>query len=291
MTSISGSHVNPEVGEVEDPTGPPFTTSMRPVSHRPLNCRKGYKIMSIRKVNYAFVATLVAITSAFPQVATAPIPIVAKDVTFEPSNRVVSFGLENRGGREVTAFGYLLTVLNGGREMRHGEYTDLLPLIGLRDFAPVSPSDGSSFRPGETYTVRFVAPAEWGDVSRATFSVQPTMAIDDSNAALGDAAGIERIRRGRSDHAEAVFAFLDRLSEARASGDSRRGLNSAMTRLKAEAPGANHPKRDLQVSFVTEALRVYERSGDAGLDTLEKAYRAQAIAMREGSNVSERKER
>lgn len=197
-------------------------------------------------------------------------PAGVREITYDRTTQTVVFGLQNLGTQEITAFAYSLRVSKPpSAPLIYEETIDLLPLFSIRSLGPlIGYSSATSFRPGETYTVRSHVPQQWGDISGAAMVVEVTALVYTDCAAAGDDTLIQPVFGRRESSGRAAREVVDAIKAIPRDEGFAAGLRSA-----ADSFGAHSRKTGLANSWPGERAaraanfeKTYERLGLVGVD-------------------------
>jgi hypothetical protein len=214
------------------------------------------------------------------------------DIAYDQAKQMVSFGLQNFGTQEITAFSYSLTVSKPGSEpLVYTETIDLLPLFSHRSLGPLIGYSGSdSFRPGETYSVHSYLPTPWGDLSGAPVEVRATAVVYADCSAVGDDRLIEHVFKARESGGRELKEILRAVKAIPRDEAFPDGLKSV-----AESFGAHSHPYGLAnswssggASLAANFEKTYERLGYKGFDILIQGHELQADAMLASSKRKEK---
>ena len=225
-----------------------------------------------------FLTLAIVLPSSGQQLAAdrAAPPLVSRNLQFNTESRALVFELENRGTQEVTAFEYTLTAVNkSGETFIRSETNDLLALFAVRSLGPLSGGPATSFRPRESYRIRWVLPPQWGDIGVESITIETTMVMYEDCGAIGNDRSIDLVFREREVRGQELAEGLNKIKTVARDGS----FAAAVRSLASASRKDDSPPSTARVGLLEEVGRAYARSGLAGVDAATTVYQAQADAM------------
>lgn len=241
---------------------------------------------SLNKMATVLVTMLTLSIPARPQGWLADLRLSAR-ATFSAESREVTVELTNLGEQEITAFGLTLSTIGVDLDRSHHETVDLLPLLSLR--MPGVRITGSakepSFRPGETYSINWRVPDNWGALSTASIVVRPTMVLYNDCTVWGDNQDASTVFRRRASDAAAMQRAMDDTKAITREGrqmHSAVGLKLLQSQYEAAARvrGPQTDQWTYQAELVKRFATEVERHGWGRLDLIIPVYERRAELLR-----------
>ncbi len=244
-----------------------------------------------------------------PQPLPQSVGVVVQRVEYGRGTGAITVTFRNTGKLEVTAFGWSLATKRAGTvDLFHQETVDLLLLLCLRaansQTAPAG-APAPSFRANETYSLSWVPPTTWGDLSAAQIIGEVnTMVIFEDSTAVGDGLAIERIFADRQADAtmemdavrqmkamprdEGGGARLRALRDQLAGAGGTGGDSTIRREVKAGAALQAVAYTTGKARLVHQAVSLYERSGWTAVDGFLNVLQLRAEAMARQSTRRDR---